>query len=42
MNQAGPLTMKITRLTNEGTAWEAISRDGRFVAYVLRDAGKET
>ncbi len=44
VNQAAPLqTMKITRLTNEGTAREAaISRDGRYVAYVLRDAGKET
>jgi serine/threonine protein kinase/Tol biopolymer transport system component len=44
VNQPAPLqTMKITRLTNEGTAREAaISRDGRYVAYVLRDAGKET
>jgi serine/threonine protein kinase/WD40 repeat protein len=35
--------MKITRLTNSGTAREAaISRDGRYVAYVLREKGKET
>ena len=41
---AAPLeAMKITRLTNEGTAREAaISRDARYVAYVLRDGEKET
>ncbi|MGI9166034.1 MAG: LpqB family beta-propeller domain-containing protein [Pyrinomonadaceae bacterium] len=35
--------MKITRLTSEGTArMAAISPDGRYVAYVLRSAGRET
>ena len=35
--------MKIARLTSEGSVREAaISSDGRYVAYVLRDAGRET
>jgi eukaryotic-like serine/threonine-protein kinase len=35
--------MKITRLTSDGAAIEAaISPDGRHVAYVLRDGGRET
>nr|MBA3356740.1 PD40 domain-containing protein [Pyrinomonadaceae bacterium] len=45
-NEAKPAAafqaMKITRLTNDGTARiAAISPDGKYVAYVLRTAGRE-
>src|SRR5215208_5427862 len=41
---AAPLqSMKITRLTDDGMARKAaLSPDGRYVAYVLRDGGRES